>query len=202
MKRLHCSWFFVCCALASACSYRIGDEAHEQIATGTTLTIPYVNDDSDGQFTDELIKAFAASGVFVYRPSDGALELSVKILSQDNKSLGWRYNRNPQGKRNKDLISVEGRRHVAAEVTLIDSLNDEVLLGPVVVEADLDFDCYEPDSIRDLSFVNSSGVRQTSIAFSLGQLDSIEGAYDSAWTPVSRLLAKKILDLILHASYY
>lgn len=186
--------------LLAGCGYHIGEQ--RECLRESSLSIPYVEQDIDGQLTDELVKAFSASGVFTYRPSCGALELSVKIFEQDNKCLGWRYNRNAEGKRNKDLICTEGRRHIAAEVTLIDTLNDEILVGPTVVQADLDFDYYEPDSLQDLSFINAAGKRQTSIKFSLGQLDSTEGAYDAAWTPLSRLLAKKILDHILHASYY
>ncbi len=195
-------FFLALCLFQVGCGYRVNEEFCGRGPETSSLCIPYVNNDMDGQLTDELIKAFSTSGRFIYQTCNAALELNVKIIAQDNKSLGWRYNRTSHGKRNKDLISTEGRRHVDAEVTLIDTMNDEVLLGPIVVGADLDFDYYEPDSIRDLSFIDSAGVKQTSVAFSLGQLDSTEGAYDAAWTPLSRLLSKKILDVILRASYY
>lgn len=187
--------------MLAGCGYRVGEPENLECLNVSSLSIPYVDGDIDGQLTDELIKAFASSGIFTYRPHDGALELRVKIINQDNKTLGWRFNRNKTGKRNKDLISVEGRRHVSAEVTLIDALNDEVLLGPIVVQADLDFDCVEPDSLEDLSFIDKAGKRRTSINFSLGQLDSTEGAYDDSWTPLSRHLARRILDIVAHANY-
>lgn len=191
----------VSCGLLMGCGYHLGEQAVVQRLQDSSLSIPYVNQDLDGQLTDELIKAFSSSGLFTYTPKQGALELNVRIVRQDNKCIGWRYNRNPQGQRNKDLIGTEGRRYVDAEVMLVDTLNDEILLGPVVVGASLDFDYYEPDSIRDLSFVDAAGVRQTSVMFSLGQLDSTEGAYDDVWVPLSRILAKNILDCVLHANY-
>jgi hypothetical protein len=188
--------------LLPSCGYHLGGEESVQRLQNTSLSIPYVQNDIDGQLTDELIKTFAASGIFTYQATNGSLELRVEIIRQDNACIGWKYNRNVNGKRNKDLICTEGRRLIDAEVTFVDTLNDEVLLGPIIVQADLDFDYYEPDSIRDLSFITSSGKRVTSVDFSLGQLDSTEGAYDASFLPLTRLLAKKILDLILHASYY
>lgn len=190
-----CLWL-----LLASCGYRFGEQDSVQRLQESSISIPYAVNDVDGQLTDELIKAFSSAG-FNYRPFHGTLELKVNIINQDNKALGWRFNRNPEGKRNKDLIITEGRRHANAEVTLIDTLNDEVLLGPIIVQAEVDLDFYEPDNLQDVSFINSKGVRQTSISFSLGQLDSIEGAYDDAWTPLSRRLAKKILDLVLYAKY-
>jgi len=187
--------------LFSGCGYRAYDQEETLLARGSTITIPYVENDIDGQLTDELVKTFSSAG-FRYRPYHGSLELKVKIVDQKNECLGWRYNHTKEGKRNDDLICTEGRRHVGAEVTLIDALNDEVIFGPVLVQDDFDFDYYSTDDIKDLSFKNSAGKRISIVRFSLGQLDSVEGAYDDAWTPLSRRLSKKILDLILHASYY
>ncbi len=189
--------------LLSGCGYRLGSEEGVQRLQNSSLSIPYIENDVDGQLTDQLIKTVASSGIFTYATTQGALELRVKILCQDNSCIGWKYNRNRHGKRNKDLVCTEGRRWIEAEVTLLDTLNDDqLLLGPVVIRADLDFDYYEPDSIKDLSFEPVLGKRVTSVDFSLGQLDSTEGAYDASWLPLTRLLSKKILDLILHASYY
>lgn len=186
--------------LLSSCGYQLNEQ---RSIYATSLTIPYVENDFDGRVTDALIKAFSESGSFTYEPHDGILELKVKIINNDNRAIDWRYNRlPPEGRRNSDLINIEARRFIDVEVTLIDSLNDDVVLGPVVVQASYDFDFYAPDSIRDVSFINSAGVRQASEQFSLGQLDSVEGAFDDSWHPLSRIIAKKILDLILHASYY
>lgn len=188
-------------AAVSGCGYHLGEQAIAERFHDTTISIPYVNQDPDGQLTDELIKTFSASGIFQYRPKHGGLELSVKIIEQNNKCIGWRYNRTPNGKRNKDLINTEGRRSVEAEVILTDTSCDQVILGPLIVGASMDFDFYEPDSIRDLSFTNSAGVAQTSVTFSLGQLDSTEAAYDDVWIPLSKILAKNILDCVLRATY-
>ncbi len=185
--------------LFSSCGYRFDGPS---LKDGTaTLTIPYVDGDINGQLTDELVRAFASSGCYRYRDSNGRLELRVSLKEKKTDPIGWRRQRKIDGELQKELIDIERRFHLIANVELVDTATEEVLFGPIMISANEDYDYVEPENIRDLSFIDSAGVRQTSIQFSLGQLDSTEGAYDDAYLPVSRKLAKKIVDRILRARY-
>lgn len=96
------------------------------------------------------------------------------------------------------MIPVESRRSVSAEVTLIHAATQEVELGPVVIVADADYDYYNSDTVCEVATLND-GVLQSTVSFSLGQLDSIEGAQDDVAVPVYNHLAQKIVDgLITH----
>ncbi|MBS3905006.1 MAG: hypothetical protein KGZ39_06745 [Simkania sp.] len=189
---------FILC-LCSSCGYHFEGPSRAQDVV--TLSIPYVTGDSNGLITDELIKAFAASGAYQYRSEGGSLELRVSLVDHNTEQLGWRYQRNVNGELKHELIATEARRHLTADVTLLDGVTEEILYGPVTIQAYADYDYYEPDSIQDLSFIDSFGVRQTSVRYSLGQLDSSEGASDAVLTPLGRQLAKKIVDRILRNRY-
>jgi hypothetical protein len=47
--------------------------------------------------------------------------------------------------------------------------------------------------LKELSFINPQGKREKVMTFSLGQLDSIEGAQDAAVTPIYEQLAQRIV---------
>ncbi len=185
--------------LLSSCGYRFeGPGLSEEV---TTLSIPYVSGDVDGIITDALVRAFAGSGAYRYLTTGGALELRIHVTGGGNERIGWKYQRSTTGELQHELIATEARRSMSADITLVEGSTGEIVYGPTTVHAYVDYDYYEPDSIQDLSFINTFGVRQTSVNFSRGQLDSSEGAYDSSLTPLSRQLAKKIVDRILHARY-
>src|SRR6202040_2334497 len=92
-----------------------------------TISIPYVKNDIDGQLTDELIKAFVASGYFSYRHEGGQLELRVAVNRRNTTPIGWRYQRDVDGSIDKELIAVEGKLQLAVDVELVDSITDETL---------------------------------------------------------------------------
>jgi len=167
----------------------------------TTISIPYVEGDVNGQLTDQLVRAFSTSGDFKYAYVEGRLTLRVNLIDRHAEPIGWRYEKEKDGSIEDELIAVEGRRFLSAEVQLIDSATEEVLYGPEIITATLDYDYFEPDVIQDLSFVNSFGVRQSSVQFSLGQLDSSEAAYDDVFYPLAQKLSKKIVDRIIRTSY-
>jgi hypothetical protein len=186
-------------SLFSACGYHFqGSSSREG---PSTISIPYVEGDVNGQFTDQLVRAFSTSGDFRYSYADGRLTLRANLVDRHAEPIGWRYEKKDDGKRVKELIAVEGRRFLAAEVQLIDSATEEVLYGPEIIIATADYDYYEPDVLQDLSFINSFGKREASVQFSLGQLDSSEAAYDDVFQPLAMKLAKKIVDRIVRSSY-
>lgn len=181
-----------------ACGYRFQDSIAQQEEV-QTITVPYVKGDIEGGLTAALIRAITSSGAFICCQEGGELILDVSLVEQNLERIGYRYLReHPSGKRQNNLVGTENRLNVAAQVTLTRPATEEVVLGPVIVRADVDFDYVDPSSIRDLAFINSKGKPQTSIQFSLGQLDSVEGAQDASLTPVYRRLAQKIVEGIMN----
>ncbi len=175
------------------CGYRFEEKQSEE--ERVTISIPYIKGDNEGRLNTELVRVLSEDPHFEYRQNGGMVTLEVLIINDGDDRIGYRYDRNPSsGKRRKNIVATENRRHMTAEVKLIDAYTQEVLIGPVHVKARADYDYVDSNSVRDLTFTNSSGATETIIDFSLGQLDSIEGAHDDAGTPIYRTLAQKILD--------
>jgi hypothetical protein len=191
-------FFFAVLLLCASCGYRLaGPPDSEEV---TTLTVPYVQGDSEGQFTDALSKALSSSGAYQVVQNGGSLTLKAAIISSGQDRIGFRYDRKETtGKLEKNLLPSESRRTVVAEVTLIDTCTEEIVLGPSKVTACAEYDYVNPDSVLDLIFFDPDGTKESTIAFSLGQLDSIEGAHDDASIVIYRVLAQKIVDGMMNA---
>jgi hypothetical protein len=179
--------------LAAGCGYRFADPQ-------TTLSIPYIQGDYEGQLNDALSYRVGASGAFDLVQNDGNLVLKIAIISSQNDRIGYRYDRKDiSGQVERNLMGDEMRRTVAAEVILTDAATDKIIIGPTIVTAEAEYDYVNPDSLRELTFFDANGVRRNTLDFSLGQLDSNEGGHDSAATPLYSLLAQKITDLLIAA---
>jgi hypothetical protein len=188
---------FVLLLLLAGCHYSFQEEGAS--LQGKTVTVPYILGDFEGKFTDELIRALAASGVFSPVQSGGELLLKVNVVSNENTKIGYRHHRDDTtGRIRKRLMPTEDRRTMTVEIILVDQVSGAVVVGPEVVTAYVDYDYVDPDSIRELAFIDAQGKPQIVLDFSLGQLDSIEGAQDDANVPLFRILSQKIIDGILY----
>ncbi len=181
-------------SLLSSCGYRFNDE--DPTYQSKTISIPFVKGDTtDGQLTAALVREISTSGRFQYVGHDAHLTLQVVIVQDDKEKIGYRYDRHPiSGKLRHNLVPTEGRRVLKTEVTLIDNITQKILVGPVFVTAMAEYDYVNSDNVYDLSFITPNGKRETVLNFSLGQLDSIEGAEDNALDPLYRSMALKIAD--------
>ncbi len=181
--------------ILTACGYRSADFPSEEIST---ISVPYVQGDFEGALTDELIRQLSSSGRFEVVREGGSLILNVAIIGNASERIGYQYDRDDtSGKLQKHLFATENRRLITAELTLVDSVSEEVLLGPAQVKGSADYDYTDSGSLYELTFINSQGRPEKTLTFSLGQLDSIEGAQDDAVIPVYRELARKIVDGLL-----
>jgi len=184
-------------ALACSCSYRFN--GCEQEGAKETITIPYIPGDAQGQLNASLVEAMSETGRYEYRGNDGHLLLKAVLVADNSERTDFRYDREPiSGRRKKSLVAIGNRRTATAEVTLIDTRTDEVLFGPATVTASADFDYDNTDVFEDLVFFTPGGNPQTMIDFSLGQLDSVEGAHDVSASPLYHNLAQKIVDGIMN----
>ena len=159
----------------------------------TTISIPYVEGDAQGQFTAELIRQLTNSDIYEFVKKDGDLDLKVTIVGDKSDIIGFQYDlSHKKGKIERNLMAEENRRTLTAQVTLTDTSTEKVVIGPVNISTSTDFDYIDVNSLKEVSFINAHGNREKTISFSLGQLDSIEGAQDAALTPIYRQLAQNI----------
>lgn len=187
--------YLVGISILSSCGYRYTSEDSVISAGSIRITVPYIPGDSDAVFNNELVYQLGASGHFLCVPAAGDYILQASIISDTQSRIGFRYDRdNVQGSLEKNLLGVEDRRAVKAEITLIEVGSGKILIGPVEVSSDVDYDYTVPGSPTDLLFNSSSGHSVSIMEFSLGQLDSYEGAYDSSSREVFRKLAEKITE--------
>ncbi|NGX37814.1 MAG: hypothetical protein K1000chlam2_00977 [Chlamydiae bacterium] len=189
MKRLALLLLLALCA----CGYHF--DGGEKIA----VSVPYVIGDQEGELTDSLIWALSRTANFRYTQDEGDWILKAKVVDTFNDRIGYRYDRDPKtGDIRKNVMGTENRKSITVEVSVVNGTTGKLILGPQKVKADADYDYVDPNSLRDVSFIDpATGVRTTSIAFSLGQLDSVGAAGEDATYPIYHLLARKIVDGML-----
>ena len=178
----------LCLILFAGCGYHFPHKDEK-----VSISIPYVKGDEEGELTKELIKQISASTPYEYVREGGDLILKTVIIGSGSEQTGFRYDRKGiSGKLERNLVVSENRRLITAEVTLIDGSTHEILYGPVHVTGSEDYDYSDVNSLPSLSFVSPSGKIESLLQFSLGQMDSTEGAQDDAAIASYRKLAKQI----------
>ncbi|MBI3236663.1 MAG: hypothetical protein HYZ48_03045 [Chlamydiales bacterium] len=186
--------------LLTACGYRFEDK--DSADGPVTISVPYIKGDVEGRLNGELIRLLSADPRFEYRQNGGTVRLEASVIDDANERIGYRYDRNPSsGRRRKNIVATENRRILTVEVKLIDSYTGEALIGPLHVKARADYDYVDPNSVRDLTFTNSEGESEKVLNFSLGQLDSIEGAHDDTAPALYRQLAHKIVEGLVNQGW-
>lgn len=168
----------------SGCGYRSGVSAFSQCYK--TLSIPYAKGDVHGILTEALIEQISKSGAFSYRRDGGALILDVVLLDIDEENIGFVYDFNKQGKRERSTIPTETRATATAQVQLIESSSNKVIYGPVKIEAFVEFDhnyYFGSDELNRIS---------------LGQVTDIDAARDAVCRPLFEALSRKIADNVVY----
>lgn len=177
----------------SSCGYHVGGGEH------WTVSVPYVIGDQEGALTDALIATLSKTPNFRYvHGMNGDLLLRAKIVSCNDDRIGYKYDRDPKsGRRRDNVIGIENRRIVAVEIRIEETCSGKTILGPQVVQGFTDYDYVNQKSLQDLSFIDEKGKRVTSVAFSLGQLDSVGAAGVDANRPIYSDIAEKIVQGLL-----
>lgn len=179
--------------LLASCGYHF--EGSHPSGGMTSISIPYIKGDGEGELNTQLAKALSSSGMFDCVQNGGQWLLQASIIADGDDRIGFRYDRNPTtGKRRKNIVGTENRRSMSVQVTLIDAYTQETLFGPEVITATADYDYVDSNSIQDLTFITTQGKPQKVLDFSLGQLDSFEGGHDDSAPVIYKELAQRIAD--------
>lgn len=184
---------FLIVLLCSSCGYRYTGMDRDPV----TISVPNIFGDSDGWLSNEIVYQLGSSGCFICTQQEGEYSLVVDILSDIDERIGFRYDRdNPSGKLEKNLLGVEDRRTLVANISLVQKGSGKVVIGPSEVSASVEYDYTDPGSPKDLLFAKKEPI----MPFSLGQLDSQEGAQSAAARPLFRKLAAQIVaGLVIRA---
>lgn len=169
-------------SMTAACGYRWGQGS--AISEYRTISIPYVEGDWDGDLTAAVIKCMEQSGTLRYCDSGGALLLRIRLVDEYDENIGFRYDRSKKGHFKRRIVPVETRVTNVAEVSVVEVASGKLLMGPVRIFADIEFD-------HDY-YSSPNGINE----FSLGQLTDVEEASDAAQHPLNEVLARKIVDYV------
>lgn len=177
--------------LMSACGYR-WDGGSER----PTISVPYVIGDSDGSLTAEIVRALTISGVGEVKQWGAQYRLQLAVTGAEGDTIGYRRDRQQiNGESRKNLVASERRKTMFLQATLYAGETERVVRGPFQIEASVDFDYVDGDSIQDLVFIAPNGVSRVVLPFSLGQLESSEAAEEAAMRPLNVKIAQKIIDV-------
>ncbi len=167
---------------ATSCGYRFGQG--ETLSPYSSISVPYVDGDSYGEFTNALVKRVSEWTHLRYKREGGDMLLKVKILEIKDENIGFRYDRNNKGELIYSIIPTETRLEVIAKLEVVEAGSGRVIIGPYEFVAATDFD---HDYYASRHAVN---------IFSLGQLVDYDAAYDAAIRPLSSAFAEKIVDIL------
>jgi hypothetical protein len=189
--------FFTLCILTIAgCGYRF--DGGELESRTVTISIPYIKGDLEGHLNAELVRALSNTGFFDCVQNGGELLLEATIIGDGDDRIGYRFDRNPEsGELRDNIVGTENRRTMIATVTVIDTATHASVLGPQTVKAHGEYDYVDSNSIRDLTFFTRETGPQKVLDFSLGQLDSVEGAHDDISMLIYKRMAQTIVDGLL-----
>ncbi len=185
--------------LLSSCGYRAGQGEAPWI--NSSISVPYVENDTDGQITSALIRQIQASGLFRYVDCNGCYRLKVKVVECRDENTGFRYDQVNNGNTNQDtapgqesnqeltntLIPIESRKWILVQVEVFEGTSGEPVAGPVCISAFVDYD-------HGYHLLNN----QLNV-FSIGQLTDISVAGEAVARPLSEAVARSIVDYLLNA---
>lgn len=182
MQRSSSAFLIVLILLCGSCGYRVGESG--PLVAYRSISVPYVEGDLRGELTAALIRELTATGGFDYCAEGGSLELQVRLLEVREDNVGFRYYRNQQGRRTHSVIPTETRLNAVVEVTVIETLSNKTLVGPISITASVDFD---HDYYSSRNAVN---------IYSLGQVTDYDAAYETAFRPLNLAIARKVASYL------
>lgn len=171
-----------CLLLALSCTSCGWHVAKTQEAR--TLSIPYVNGDTDGSLTQEIVSQVEKGGSFAYVQDGGELTLKVILIDSKSENIGWRYNEKKLSNGRKKIDPSEVRRKLLAKVEVIENGSNKLILGPAYILGCTEFDHQYYDVNNNIN------------NFSLGQLTDIDTTYDVVNIPLHRDLAIQIAQYL------
>ncbi len=178
-------WIPAVLVLFAGCGYK-----HYPVDDSFTFDVPFIQGDKDGQLTSLVVEALSKSPFLQYNPSHSQLKITAKIQGNEFEQIGYQYRMqdNDSAVQHR-LVPNEGRRTIKVEFTIQGLPNTKPL--SFQIHGSSEFDFVDPDSFKDLAFYTPEGQLRAVLDFSLGQLDSEEGAKLASFGPAYKEIAWK-----------
>ncbi|MCH9621232.1 MAG: hypothetical protein S4CHLAM20_06500 [Chlamydiia bacterium] len=164
-------------------------------------SIPVIKKDPNGYLRNYLAREMSYSNSLYYKDRRAKYNLLVSITEDRNSKITFMWDRDPvTGRDLKVFYPSEGMREVVAKVELVDAATGEKVIEPFFLNESVDYDFVNPTVRSAVEFPSTTGT-QSVLQFSLGQLDSEEGAQDASYNPVYEKLAKKIVTRLARTRF-
>ncbi|MFY7843134.1 MAG: hypothetical protein ACOVOR_03865 [Rhabdochlamydiaceae bacterium] len=187
---------FIFSLVFSGCGYQFSNQL-ETVSSKPTLTILAEKKCDFGDLNRALVREVLTRNQFVYDKHCGQYALVVNLIDDHKHKIGFRYDYDQNKEKLKSrLTPVEWRRILKVEVSLFDQRLRKNVWGPKMIEVDLDYDCYNNQNVNDLGFLKRGNIKESVMDFSMGQLDSKEGAEENTNERICTILASSIFDQI------
>lgn len=170
--------FLLLSLLATSCGWHL--VAPQGQENRYTVNIPYVYGDGDGSMTSHLVKEIEKQSSFRYVHDGGEITLKVELLDNKSENIGYRFDPDKLYDGKHKTIPSETRRKILAQVTVIDTNSQKVLLGPSHILTSVEFDHQYYNLSHNIN------------RFSLGQLTDVDTTYDVVDIPLYRALSRDI----------
>lgn len=175
----------IICSLNFSCGYHFLTKQK----TFSTLSIPYIEGDLDGDLTNILIQKITDLGYFTPVSGISDFIIQARVRSDRVDVIGFQFD--PKYIEDKRVIANENRRYIELEFSILSGRTREKLFGPYFIKESIDY-----DFLDDYLCENSIQKQQSPLSFSLGQLDSREGAFSSCTTPLFHKVTDRISRII------
>jgi voltage-gated potassium channel Kch len=179
-------------ALLSACGYR----AATSPLASSSISVPYIAGDETGGLTAALIEELSASGRCRVVRDRGDITFVGKVVSDENRQIGYQYDRPPLelDVQKTRLVPNEERRELTIEFELVERASGKSLTPLRTMTIGVDYDFAISDAIQGLVTETGTSI----LSFSLGQLDSVEGAREGARLPLHKKVARAVVAGLMH----
>ncbi len=179
--------------LLASCGYRFQPSKR---LDSKSYCIKEIVNDTKGLLEEQIVKALSRDSFFLMETKSPLFSLYCKILDISTEQIGYRYDRyEPTSQLINRLVPIESRKTIKIEVVIEHGI-EEKKIGPLILEAFADFDYANFDTYKDLAFEDQARNVQSTLSYSLGQLDAYEGAEEAALSRCFYNIASKISDLL------
>lgn len=176
----------IICCLNSSCGYRFLNKANVPYTT----YVPYIEGDMDGNLTNTLIQRMADLGYFT--PISGVSDFIIQARVKSNviDPIGFQF---APKNIDRNIIANENRHTIELEFSILSGKTQEKLFGSYFIKESIDYDFLDQYPCK-----YSTQREESTVNFSLGQLDSREGALSSSIDPLFHKITDKMSRIILY----
>lgn len=204
------SWnysLFSVCVLVLALAFGLTSCGYQSVAyqlrskEKAEVSIPLIQGDENGSLRYDLAKQLSQVPGFRYSSDVKAqYRLDVKILQDASETIGYVWDEDPiTGAFIKRLYPNEKRHKLKVSVSLFDTVSNKIVVPTFQIEDTVDFDFVNPTALKNIEFKDIQGNRQSVLQYSLGQLDSEEGAKQESFEPLSKSISDQMIQALRRA---